>query len=267
MLRKLFNFISLIFSQQELILTLAKREVIATYVGSFLGFIWTFINPIVNISIFWFVFSVGFKVQPMNDVPFAVWLTAGLAPWMIFSEVVASSSTLITDNVHLIKKTLFKSQILPIVRICSSLVTHTVFLIVLIFLIIFVRMPFSLYYLQALYYLFGLCTLALGICWLTSALNVFIRDVSKMVHLILQVGFWATPIFWDIKIMSPRIQKIMEFNPLYYIVRGYRESFIYFKPFWEHGMATLAFWCTVLFMLAFGALVFQKLKPQFADVV
>ncbi len=165
------------------------------------------------------------------------------------------------------KRTLFKSQILPIVRICSALVTHIVFVLILIGLIICLQMPFSIYYLQALYYLFALCTFALGICWLTSALNVFIRDVAKIVIVILQVLFWATPIFWDINIMSPRIQKVLSLNPVYYVIRGYRESFIYFTPFWNHGMDTVVFWSITIATLAGGAMVFQKLKPQFADVI
>ncbi len=267
MLKSLYYFLKLIFLQKHMILSMAKREVATQYVGSLLGFIWTFINPMVLIFVFWVVFSVGFKVKPTNNVPFVVWLTAGMAAWFVFAEIVNGSAGSVVSNAHLIKKTLFQSQILPVIKIASCLVTHSVFLLVLIGLIVFQKMPFSFYYLQFLYYLFGVCVLALGLGWVVSALNVFIRDVGQIVAVITQVGFWATPIFWDINIMPPKVQMIFKLNPMFYIVQGYRESFIYFYPFWRHPYQTLYFWVVAIIVLVVGALIFKKLKPQFADVL
>jgi lipopolysaccharide transport system permease protein/teichoic acid transport system permease protein len=248
-------------------LSFAKREVIAQYVGSFLGFIWTFINPMAKIFIFWVVFSVGFRVQPKNDVPFVVWLTAGMSIWFVFADIVNGSAGLIVSNAHLIKKTLFHSQILPVIKVVSCLITHSVFLMVLIGLIIFHKMPFSFYYLQFLYYLFCMSILALGISYIVSALNVFIRDIGQIVAVLLQMGFWATPIFWDIQMMPPKIQAIFNYNPMFYIVQGYRDSFIYFLPFWQRPYQVLYFWLLAMAIFVIGALIFKKLKPQFPDVL
>jgi ABC-type polysaccharide/polyol phosphate export permease len=267
MLRSLYYFLKLIFLQKHMIFSMAKREVATQYVGSLLGFIWTFINPLVLIFVFWVVFSVGFKVQPTNNVPFVVWLTAGMAAWFAFAEIVNGSAGSVVSNAHLIKKTLFQSQILPVIKIASCLIKHSVFLLVLIGLIIFQKMPFSLYYLQFIYYLFALCVFALGFGWAVSALNVFIRDVGQIVAVIIQVGFWATPIFWDIHIMPPKIQMVFKLNPMFYIVQGYRESFIYFYPFWRHSYQTAYFWVVAIIVLVMGAMIFKKLKPQFADVL
>ena len=134
MLRSFFYFIRLIFLQKNLILSFAKREVITQYAGSFLGFIWAFINPMAKIFIFWVVFSVGFRVQPKNDIPFVVWLTAGMSIWFVFADIVNGSAGLIISNAHLVKKTLFHSQILPVIKVVSCLITHSVFLMVLTFL-------------------------------------------------------------------------------------------------------------------------------------
>ena len=109
MIKSFFYFIRLIFLQKHLIISMAKREVATQYVGSLLGFIWTFINPMVMIFVFWIVFSIGFRVQPKNDVPFVVWLTAGMAGWFVFAEIVNGSAGTIVSNAHLIKKTLFHS--------------------------------------------------------------------------------------------------------------------------------------------------------------
>jgi len=267
MIKSFYYFIRLIFLQKHLIVSMAKREVATNYVGSFLGFIWTFIHPIVLIFVFWVVFSVGFRVQPKNDVPFVVWLTAGIAVWFVFADIVNGSSGVIVSNAHLIKKTLFHSQILPVIKIVSCLITHSIFLLILFGLIIFQKMPFSFYYLQFLYYLFCVSVLALGISWIVSSLNAFIRDVGQIVAVVLQMGFWATPIFWDIQMMPPGIQTIFKCNPMFYIVQGYRESFIYFTPFWNHPVQTLYFWSVSALFFVAGALIFKKLKPQFPDVL
>ncbi|MEW5910190.1 MAG: ABC transporter permease [Thermodesulfobacteriota bacterium] len=267
MIRSFYYFIRLIILQRNLIFSMAKREVATHYVGSLLGFIWTFIHPMVMIFVFWVVFSIGFRVQPIQNVPFVVWLTAGMAAWFVFADIVGGSSAVIVANAHLIKKTVFHSQILPVVKIASSLITHTVFLCVLLGLILFQKMTFSLYFLQFIYYLFCLAILALGLGWAVSALNVFIRDIGQIVGVILQIGFWATPIFWDIGIMPEKIRFFFKLNPMYYIIQGYRESFIYFYPFWNHPIQTLYFWGVTSALFVVGALIFQKLKPQFADAL
>jgi ABC-type polysaccharide/polyol phosphate export permease len=267
MIHSLIRFVRLILAQKQLITAMAKREVATQYVGSFLGVIWTFIHPMVMIFVFWFIFSVGFKTKPVHNVPFVVWLTAGMAPWFVFSDIVSGSAHTIVIHAHLIKKTLFHSQILPVVKIIACLITHSVFLAVLLSLIIFQHMPFHWYYFQFLYYLVCLCVFALGMGWAVSALNAFIRDVGHMVGVFLQVGFWTTPIFWDISIMPPKVQMILKLNPMFYIIQGYRESFIFFNPFWKHPYQTLYFWIIAMVTFASGAFIFRKLKPQFADVL
>lgn len=267
MVTNFIHFMKLIVLQKHLILSMARREVSKKYVGSILGFVWTFIHPLVLIFVFWVVFSVGFRVKPTNNVPFVVWLTAGLSAWFVFAEIVSSSVGSVIDNAPLIKKTTFQSQILPLIHILACSVTHLVFLLVLVGLIIFQRMPFSMFYLQVFYYFFALAVFSLGLSWLASALNVFIRDISQIVNVVLQVGMWATPILWDVNIMPYNVQLVLKLNPMFYIVDGYRDSFIYFKPFWEHPAQTIYFWSVTLILFVCGAVVYKKLKPQFADVL
>jgi len=267
MIRRFFYFLRLVYLQRNLIVSLARREVRAQYVGSLLGFLWTFINPMIMIFVFWVIFSVGFRVQPVKGAPFVIWLTAGMAAWFVFADIVNGSVGFIISNAHLIKKTLFQSQILPVVKTVSCLITHAIFLVLLVGLIVLLRMPFSLYFLQFLYYLLCMCVLALGLSWAVSSLNIFIRDIGQIVGVLLQMGFWATPIFWDLEIMPPKIQIIFKLNPMFYIVQGYRESFIYFSPFWRHPYQTVYFWVVAVSIFALGAMIFKRLKPHFADVL
>ncbi|MCP3931225.1 MAG: ABC transporter permease, partial [Bacteroidetes bacterium] len=259
MIKSFISFLQLILEKRSLIFSMVKREISTQYVGSMLGFIWTFIHPLVMITVFWFVFSVGFKSKPMGDVPFVVWLTAGMAPWFLFADVVLGSVGSIVANSHLIKKTLFPSQILPVIKLLSGTVTHLIFLSVLFGLILFQGMAVSLFYLQVLYYYFCMVFLILGISWAVSALNVFIRDIGQVVGVVIQVGFWGTPIFWDINMMPSKIQFFLKLNPMYYIVQGYRDTFISFKPFWHYPELTLYFWLSSTCILLGGAAVFRKL--------
>ena len=265
--RRFVLFIFMVYEKRTLIIELAKRDIMTQYVSSFLGFFWVFINPLVMISILWFVFSVGLRVKPQGDIPFVVYLTAGMSIWNTFSEVTSLSTDVIVGNPHLVKRVVFNLSILPIVKLVGSFVTHSVFLFLLMILILLHGMPFSVYWFQALYYFVAMSVLALGLSWAFSAINVFARDTSQIVKIILQFGFWGTPIFWDIGIMPQKVQFIMKLNPFYYIVQGYRESFIYFVPFWKHPLTTLYFWTVAILLFATGALIFKRLRPHFADTI
>ncbi len=267
LLRHFVQFTLVVCQKRTLIVELAKRDIMTQYVSSFMGFFWIFINPLFMISILWFVFSVGLRVRPQGDVPFVVYLTAGIAIWNTFSEVISLSTDVIITNSHLVKKVVFNLSILPIVKLAGSFITHSVFLLLLMVLILLHGMSFSVYWFQALYYFLAMSILALGLSWAFSSVNVFARDTSQIVKIILQFGFWGTPIFWDIGIMPQKVQFILKFNPMYYIVQGYRESFIYFVPFWKHPLTTLYFWAVAMLLFVVGALIFKRLRPHFADTL
>lgn len=261
------EFLIVLYQRRYLIAEMAKRDISTHHVGSVLGFFWTFINPLIMIFIFWLVFSIGFKTAPKGNVPFVIWLTAGMSIWNTFTEAINGSTGIIISNSHLVKKVVFPLSILPVVKLVSSFITHLIFLFMLISLIILYGLPFSIYWLQALYYFAAMSILALGVSWITSSINIFARDTGQIVNVILQIGFWATPIFWDISIMPQPVQSILKLNPMFYIVQGYRESFIYFVPFWNHWQMTLYFWGITGFIFILGAIIFLRLRPHFADVL
>ena len=247
--------------------TLAIREVRQQYVGSTLGIVWQVITPLVLITVFWVVFSVGFRVQPANGVPFAVWLTAGMSAWFVFAEVVSGSVHSITGNSHLVKKVVFPLQALPVVKVLTALSNHLFFLLILTGLLILNGLSFSWYFLQAIYYFLCLVVLALGIGWTAAAVNVFTRDMARLVGVLLQVGFWATPVLWDIDILPEPYRSMFAANPVHYVVQGYRDSFLYATPVTERVDETFLFWLVTGSILFLGIFVFKRLRPQFADLV
>ena len=110
--------------------------------------------------------------------------------------------------------------------------------------------------------------LCVGISYFTSALYVFLKDVAQVVAILIQVIFWVTPIVWQVDIMPENIQKIIQYNPIYYVVRGYRDSFLRQNSFCSYKIGTtIYFWTVALIILALGLYVFKKLKHHFADVL
>jgi lipopolysaccharide transport system permease protein/teichoic acid transport system permease protein len=263
----LIDFLIILYRRRGMIMDMAQRDVASHHIGSLLGFFWTFVNPIIMITILWFVFSVGFGTMPKGNIPFVVWLTSGMCIWNTFVEAVVSSTNSIVSNPHLVKRVVFPLSILPVVKLVGSFFSHAIFLVLLMFLIFLNGMPFSLFWLQAFYYLGAMSLLALGVGWITASINVFVRDTAQIVGVAMQIGFWGTPIFWDLSLMPEQYQFFIKLNPVYYLVQGYRESFIYGIPFWQHSEMTIYFWGVTGIVFVFGAIIFQQLRPHFPDVL
>lgn len=262
------TFLSELLRNRDMLLELTKADFKKKYLGSYLGILWAFVHPIVYIIIVWFVFQVGFKSQPMGNFPFVLWMLTAIIPWFFFSECLQSATGSILENAFLVKKVVFSLGMLPLIKILSALIIHFFFIAVIFVMFMVYGYPPSLYNLQVFYYLFCTIVLLLGISWLTSSLSLFLRDTGQIVTMILQFAFWMTPIFWSATNLSTRTLNFIKLNPIYYIVEGYRESFIYKTWFWEkHYMLTLYFWCLTLFFFFLGAVVFRRLRPHFADVL
>ena len=265
-MRQLYHFLRLIGRQRELIFEMAKRELATVHVGSVLGFVWTFIHPMVIVLVFWVVFGLIFRPAP-GEYPFVVWLTTGMAAWFAFSDIVGGATGVITDNANLIKRTRFHAHILPVVKIASALVTHAVFLGLLILLLAFHGLAPSALSPQFLYYLFCLCTLGLGLGWFFSAMNPFVRDTRQIVAVLLQIGMWATPIMYRVEQAPEWLHGMFAVNPMHYIVQGYRDSFLDGTPFWHRPVEFITFWAVAGSLFVVGALTFKRLRPHFADVL
>lgn len=246
---------------------LAKRDFKTRYAGSYLGIFWAFVQPIVTILIYWFVFEVGFKSAPTNGFPFVLWLIAGIVPWFMFSDGITAVTNCLLEYAFLVKKVVFDIKMLPYVKIISALFVHIFF--VLFSLLIFTLNGYAptLYCIQIIYYLFATIMLIIAIGFITSSVIIFFRDLGQIVQIFLQVGVWLTPIMWNLSMLSPKLQMVFKFNPTYYIVEGYRDAFINHVWFWEKPFALIYYWGIVIVILFIGKKVFDRLKVHFADVL
>ena len=260
-------FLKHVKENKKLLVNLIKDDFSKRYLGSFLGLMWAFIQPTFTILIFWFVFQVGFKSQPVNDVPFVLWLISGMIPWFFFSEALGNATFSIIQNSFLVKKVKFRVSVLPIVKIISALFVHLFFIVFMLFMFLYYGFKPDLYWLQLFYYLFALIVFVLGLSWITASLIVFLRDIGEIISMVLQFGFWLTPIFWSINIVPEKYRILLKLNPFYYFIEGYRDSLINKVWFWEHMGLTIYYWVVTIIIFVIGAILFRKLRPHFADVL
>ncbi len=260
-------FLKDIYENKKVMWGLAKNDLRARFASSFLGTIWAFIQPLITLLVMWFVFEVGFKNPPVSDVPFIMWLTPAYLVWSFFSEALVLETNCLTEYSYLVKKVDFQVGIVPVVKMISSAFVHAGFIVFIFVMMLCCRIRISIYSLQVVYYFLCTCLLLAGMGWILAAVAPFVKDVVNVVNVVIQIGFWATPIFWTSDGMSPIVQTILKINPMFYICRGYRDCFIDHYWFWQYGGTTVYFWVVTLLLFCLGAKLFNKLRPQFADVL
>lgn len=263
-----------VYASRKLITRLSLNDFKTKFAGSYLGIIWAFVQPVITILVYWFVFEKGFKPAAVNNadgiqIPYVLWLVAGMVPWFFFNDALSGGTRALLDYSYLVKKVVFQIDILPIVKVVSAVFVHAFFLAFAVLLYALYGYVPDLYTLQVLYYSICLFVLVLGITYLTSAVVVFFRDLNQVINIVLQIGVWVTPIMWNIDTMdiSPVLKNILKLNPLYYIVQGYRDAFIGKTAFWERWELSIYFWAFTGIILLLGVHVFKKLRMHFADVL
>lgn len=260
-----------LYANRRLIIDLANKDFKMRYAASYLGAIWAFIQPIVTVTIYILVFQFGLRVAPSADgVPYALWLVAGMVPWLFFFEALLSATNSLLEFSYLVKKVVFKISVLPIVKILTALYVHVFFIVVGIVVFILFGYPLTISIIQVVYYTFAATALVLGLSYITASLVVFFRDLGQIVNIILQFLMWLTPILWkleDVDVIPANLYWILKLNPVYYIVSGYRDAFIYGTWFFEKPTWTTYFWCFVLVTGAAGIVTFKRLEKHFADVL
>lgn len=260
-----------IVTRRKLIWDLAKADFKKRFVGSYFGMVWMFVQPLVTVLIYFFIFQLGFKsVPPVPGVPYVLWLVPGIVPWFFYSEALNCITGCLQEYSYLVKKVVFQVEILPVIKLISCLLVHGFFLLImLIMALCFGKLPMATW-IQILYYSFAASMLALAFGYLTSAIHVFFKDMAQIVSICLQFGMWLSPIMYQETMFSadyPWIVTVLKLNPFYYIVAGYRDSILTGNWFWERPTLTVYFWVVTLVIEFTGLKVFKRLRPHFSDVL
>lgn len=256
-----------IYKNKEIVKMLVLNDLKSRYAGSFLGITWSFIQPVLTILVFWFVFQLGFKNPPVQDIPYILWFIPAYIPWMYFQEVIINATGCLREYSYLVKKIKFKISILPVIKVVSSFLIHLCFIAFMFFAYSVYGIKPSLMTLQLLYYSFAMVFMVCGLSWLIAALSVFMKDLAQIIGIILQLGYFAIPVFWTEDMMAPSVLAILKLNPIYYIVQGYRNCMEGTVFFWQYPWLTVYFWGFSIAVFWGGITLFEKSQKHFADLL
>ncbi len=259
------------WSNRHLIYQMIKREVVGRYRGSFMGILWSFINPVFMLAVYTLVFSVVFKARwagaAVNEskTQFAVILFVGLIVHSLFAEVLNRSPGLIISNVNYVKKVIFPLETLPLVAMGGVLFHSFISLVVLIsaFFIFNGYVHWTLLFLPLV--IVPLIFLTLGLSWFLASLGVYVRDVGQTITILMTVMMFLSPVFYPISSLPEALRPVIMMNPLTFIIEQARAVLIWGKlpDFVGLGIYSII----SLLVMWLGYVWFQKTRKGFADVL
>jgi lipopolysaccharide transport system permease protein len=259
-----------LWSYRGLIGQFTRREIEGRYKSSFLGFAWSYVQPLVLLTIYTFVFGVVFRARwpgarTGNLTEFGLVLFSGLIVFGIFSECVNRATTLVVSVPNYVKRVVFPLEVLPVSVLGSALFHAAVSLSVLLAasLLLSRQLPWTVVLVPLV--ILPLVLLSLGLAWFLASLGVFVRDLGHLVGLIVQVLMFATPIFYPLEGIPAGLRPVIGANPLTPIVENMRRVLFRAEP--PHWLALIAWTAATAVVALLGYAWFMKTKKAFADVI
>lgn len=259
-----------LYQYRALLFALSVRELKARYRASVLGFLWTFLNPTLNMLVYVLVFGMLMR----NSIPnYAYYLFTGLLPWIYFSSSVLGGTSSVSDRRDLLTKVRFPAQVLPATVVLTNLLNFLLSLPLLIGLGFFFGITPTWHIVFLIPVLFVQTFFTLAITYLFAALNVAFRDLQHIVSNIVQMVFFLTPVLWDLKTVPPigtlskeeSQQMLLTFNPMASVMSAWRDIFYEQKiPQWE-PLITVSI--IALIVMAISTTVFERRREEFAELV
>lgn len=254
------NVFKEIYNYRELLKTNIKKEIRGKYKGSWLGVLWTFLNPLLMLAVYAFVFPYILRVNVDN---YTIFMIVALIPWNFFTTAIQSGTGSVVANGNILKKVYFPREIIPISITTSQLVNFLITCIIMAVFIIFSGVGFSVHALLFPLLVLIQYILILGLTFILSALTVFVRDIDHFVSVILMLGFYATPIVYQGEMLPKKFQIFLKLNPMAQLVETYRSILYYHRL---PDMTMLVVWgLGSVALLVVGYLIFKKLEKSFVE--
>ena len=249
-----------LYNYRELLKTSITKDVGGKYKHSFLGVIWSFMNPLLQIAVYALVFQVILKSNIEN---YAVYLCCGLVPWQYFSSVVLRGAATIIDNGNIIKKVYFPREILPISVVASEGVNFLISTTIILGFVIFGGIGLSWNILWYFLILAIQIIVSIGIAFIVSSLTVYFRDLLHLLGILMQLLFYATPIVYSMDSVPASMKWLLMLNHMSYLIEGYRNIF-YNKTMPNFKGLLIALVMGVVLCVC-GYFIFRKLEKRFAE--
>lgn len=257
------NFLRPFSSYKYLLYQLTLREIKARYKQSFVGYAWVLFNPLAQLLVYSFVFSIVFRF-PTNNVPYIVFLYAGLLPWTLFQSSIASATQSLVDNSSLLKKVAFPREIIPYSTIISKVVDFLFSSALFFAMILIFRVPITASILLFIPLFIMQMLLTTGIGLLMSAFNLFYRDIQYLTNLMMMLWMYITPVVYPLSLVPSKYLWLYKLNPMVGIMEGYRSAIFGYAFEW-----TIIGWAAGFSLTTFivGYWIFKRSEKYFADAV
>jgi teichoic acid transport system permease protein len=254
---------------RQQIFQLAAIDLMKTYRGSALGWMWAVIKPSFTIFVYWFAFSVGLRAGgSVNGFPFFLWLLSGIIPWFYIQEMLTQGSTTLKRYDYLVTKIRFPVSTISTFVSISKLYVHVALLMIVAVIFVLSGYPVDVYYLQLPVYVALMFVFFTMWSMFASLLSAMSKDFANVVSSFVMAVFWVSGIMWDVnRINNPVLSKLLMFNPVTFIASGYRNVFIYKRWFFQDTFALFAFAVTLLVMFGLALYTFHRLRRDIADVL
>lgn len=235
---------------------------------SYLGKLWLFLNPFIQIFTFWMVFGIGMRGgRSINGVPYLLYLLTGLIPWFYLNAGIVRGAASVFAKAGTVLKLKYPCSTIPIGSIIVCIFDHLILMCFIFAVFLFYGYRPTFYWLNLLYYeVFGFFFLS-GLSLITSTLTMIARDFQKLLVALIRLLFYWTPILWSIDSMPEKVQWIFMVNPCWYVINGVRDSLITQVNFFEHRGEVLFFWGMAALLWVLGCLLQQRFKTHFYDLI
>ena len=262
------EFIKTVWKNKELIVQLGKNDFRNRFANTSLGSIWGFLQPFIFMMMYVVVFQFIFKQTGPEGAPYVVWFMPGMAMWMCINDGIMGASSSIRGYSYLVKKVVFPVDVIPLISLfANAFVAIFLFVISAIVCMIYGFMPNIL---MMFYTIISAYIFLIAITRFTSAVSTVVPDFTNLLGIVMQLFFWATPIVWDITMLSEHhtISRLIQCMPFTYLVTAYRNSFMGGNIVTQgYGIYTAIFWLITIVMFVWGNYVFKRTKKDFADVL
>ncbi len=235
---------------------------------SYLGRLWSILNPLIQIGTYWFVFGIGIRNnKPVGNHPFLPWMLCGLIAWFFFSYSITHGASSIYSKSGTALKLKYPVSTIPMGSILVGFYNHLVVLCILVIMLFFFGYYPNLYWLNLLYYFLYEFVFLTGFAMITSVLTMIARDFQKLLSSLIRLWFYLTPILWNMDNLPNFVQFILRLNPALYIVTGFRDSLIYKNMFFIHTNKILFFWTLNVILIVIGCNLQMKFRNRFIDML
>jgi len=262
------QFLRNLVERRALVAQLVRRDFQQRYVGSAAGWLWGLVHPLVLLLSWVYVFQVVLKVAlPADAVThnYTMYLFCGFLPWLLFQETVTRSASALVDHANLITKTVFPSEVVPVSIFLSSLIHHLLGLVLAVVAGALILKTVSPMILLLPIYMVFVGLLGVGVGWIASSLHVYLRDTGQVLTVVMTLWFWFTPIMINEEQIPAPIRPWIDWNPMSWVVRAYRDRLLSTRWPSAEELGVLAAFSVVFFVT--GGLFFRHLKRGFADVL